>query len=99
MHYATKHAAETAQTAADKASQFVKLVLTAKHLVEVDGGHESGLKTERESPRVSAEKQYKSGETGVFSTAVRILQRHLATTRPLYTVMDKTIGLPSERSS
>ncbi|EYE95262.1 uncharacterized protein EURHEDRAFT_53434 [Aspergillus ruber CBS 135680] len=60
---------------------------------------EVGPKTERASVEISAENIYNSGETGVFSTAVRILQRHLATTRPLYTVMDKTIGLPSERSS
>ena len=33
-----KHAAETAQTAADKASRFAKLVLVVKHLV--DGGHD-----------------------------------------------------------
>lgn len=33
-----KHAAETAQTAADKANQFAKLVLAVKHLVE--GGHD-----------------------------------------------------------
>ena len=33
-----KHAAETAQTAADKASRFAKLVLAVKHLV--DGGHD-----------------------------------------------------------
>ena len=62
-------------------------------------GEKVGPKTERASLEISAENIYNSGETGMFSTAVRILQRHLATMRPLYTVMDKTIGLPSERSS
>ena len=36
---AAKNAAGTAQTAADKASQFTKLVLATKDLVEVESGH------------------------------------------------------------